>query len=88
MECFKMADLSTADLNFDNLSFRHYDNPESAKRVFEEYRKDLKARGLLDDVVRVVGNNKTCEDLDLALYGLLRDASFRTRGCSPIDYLR
>jgi len=67
-------------------SFKNYDDAKGAERIFEDYREDLRARRLLEKALKIVGQHKTCDSLDLTLDNLISIKRRHSIRPSPIDY--
>jgi len=68
------------------LNFKNYDDAKRAERIFEEYRRELEARGLSEKALGLVEQHKTCDSLDIALDKLTSAKRGCSRKLAPIDY--
>lgn len=49
------------------MEFKQYDNPEKAKRIFEDYIGDFMTEGLLNEIIKITDSCTTCINLDAEL---------------------
>lgn len=75
-----------AKLNFEKLNFSEYDNPERARRIWNQYYPDLKRLGIHTEGVNILDNCNEADGLDVRLDMLLTKTKPRLGGTSgPVD---